>query len=244
MATGTFYLRPSADVLLEHSSSLTEGGYLAINEEVADGDATKIINIRDYDTPDSSIFKLAGIVPNEKIKIIDIKVCVNALIWAENGASGGSSSVSIDVMLSVNGTTIDPYTICNLHSQINSNVNTPYTLYESVNFDNENILKNTINNYLLSSEYKNLPDIELTITTTVKAAQDDKGRGKAGVYITQAYVVCSFDTNFGLSIHKKVNGSWLQAQAAYQKQNGTWVEITEDACKEILQNNLLNSGNA
>ena len=41
------------------------------------------------------------------------------------------------------------------------------------------------------------------------------------------------------NIHTKQNGTWLQAQAAYQKQNGVWVEITEDECKSILQSNLI-----
>jgi hypothetical protein len=49
-------------------------------------------------------------------------------------------------------------------------------------------------------------------------------------------------TRLGIGISHKVDGEWKQAQAAYQKQNGTWIEITEDECKNLLANSLCDKG--
>jgi hypothetical protein len=56
------------------------------------------------------------------------------------------------------------------------------------------------------------------------------------------YVELDCEYEAGLNIHHKVNGTWKQAQAAYQKQNGVWVEITEDECKNLLASSLCDKG--
>lgn len=50
-----------------------------------------------------------------------------------------------------------------------------------------------------------------------------------------------YEERAGMNLYHKKGGAWKQTQTAYEKRSGVWIEITEDECREILQNNFLSS---
>ena len=72
MATGSFILRPSGDISLDHvlTPSTLASGYLAINESVCDGDSTYLkcyasgYAEKDDTNQMESQFNLGGTIPN------------------------------------------------------------------------------------------------------------------------------------------------------------------------------------
>lgn len=92
-----------------------------------------------------------------------------------------------------------------------------------------------LNSYI--SQNGKLPKLLAYVYGKGTAASDMPKGTSSRIYVTQVYAV--FEYTSGLNLYRKVNGSWLQAQAAYQKQNGVWVEIDEDTCSSLLSSNFI-----
>lgn len=244
MATGTFYLRPSADVSLQHSVYPTtlSAGYLAINEEVCDELSTYVYAEGDpYDSVNStqgkssecaSKFKLKQ-QGNAKIKRITNCACRCSMyspdhtLWYGYEISFGNE-VIYSKGRNENGDWYyrDGY----FHEFDDEKDRNCWTTFEFLDSYNAPDYVDKINQFI--SENNELPEISVELYTRASGASNSKNDPQI-VYISQIEfeLTCEYES----SIYTKQSGQWLQAQTAFQKQNGAWVEITEDECKEILQ---------
>ena len=256
MATGTFYLRPSADISLGHPvypETLT-AGYLAINETVSDATATYI----GFAAPPGAVvaytseFALSMTDSPRITRIISAKIGGDGSVH-DGSQNSGSAICTIKLYVSDSLiTTITEESMCpsggstrnDLRQDGNylKEIGTTEGWYDHADIYDYRTFLTTINNALVSGSFPSVT-VEITNSTDDGITTGTKSGGVVS-YVSQFYIELECEYEAGLNIHHKVNGSWLQAQAAYQKQNGAWVEITEDACKEVLQNNLLSSGNA
>ena len=229
MATGTFYLRPSADISVGHTlyPEDSTAAYLLINEEESDTSSTYIAasslnkdgNLEYF----SSEFSLSGIIPEGRFQIENITACMVAKL-------GSVTTSNSELSITANGVT----------STFGCDAGTQSAWTSATAIVTDTALLDAINDYISNND--SFPNITLTINTSIaEEADNNDGKNSGGdISITQVYLELTY--SLGLNIHTKSNGVWLQAQAAYQKQNGAWVEITEDECKNILQSNLLGSG--
>lgn len=224
MATGTIILRPIADydtgeVVWEiYPADLTEK-YLAVNEEVCDEDATHITVSAKSDG--SSLFYrwgflLGGNIPDGKIEIVS--AVIKAYARKDSGTSAG---MGFDVLAGDETVTIARKSL-------------PDT-YGLMTYESEELLA-MLNDYI---ELKGtLPSLTLIADTSMSAGSS-KGSAVAALYISQLFMELNYTASFGLNIHRKVNGEWKQAQAAFKKVGGVWTEITEDECRAYMQGNLI-----
>lgn len=241
MATGTFYLRPSADISVEHTKVPKDSAaYLLINEVTYDEFATYISTATggtdsSITTSDVSKFSLSGNMPTDKFKITAVRIVMVHRASLDGSAYNTFGFALDDVEVYGNKITLPETT---------STADDGSTVYvwktNTETYDNNSEIVSYLNSWI--TENKTFPN--LIISTEAQASGTSKQSGSSTVSITQVYVEIDYTTDLGLNIHRKVGDAWVQTQSAYQKQNGVWIEITEDACKEILQNNLLNSGNA
>lgn len=234
MVTGTFYLRPNADISLGHPvypDTLT-AGYLAISEEVSDGTSTYIgvTTSPDGEVSYSSSFKMALNQEARITKILSAKFGFAGDVNAP--AQGDISTCSCTVTIS--GETVFLGELKEKYLADTSNTTDTLT-----NADMSN-LATAINNYISANGTGCIPEIRIDITNT--SAQDNGTKALGKSYVTQVYIVleCEYEEELtGLNIYHKVGGTWKQAQAAYQKKSGAWVETTEDECKAVLQSGLV-----
>ena len=239
MATGTFYLRPCADISLGHPvypETLT-AGYLAINEEVSDEASTYIgvTTAPDGDLSYSSSFSMA-LAENAKItKILTATLVYHGVVESNRSSDSGDPS-SCTCTVNISGSSVFSGTYQHsTNSQGSDNVSDTLT-----DADMPNVVT-AINNYITVNGVGAMPEITIDITNFARQNNGTKNINQS--YVTQVAIELECEYVAGLNIHTKSNDTWLQAQKAYQKQSGAWVEITEDECKAILQNNLLSSSN-
>jgi len=234
MATGTLILRPSADISLGHDVYPTDlgAGYLAINEEVDDGEATYLsvtsVAAADGAREATSTFALA-VAGGLKVKIYNVSA-VTAFATCTWGGSGNTPyyakvEVLIDDVVYV------------------TSDNTGST--QAISFDCADLVE-PINSYIANNNGA-LPNILLRITNgayPVATETDDKTAGTVTNYSSatskcyQAYIELTCEYKEIIGICHKVNGEWMSTVAAYQKQGGVWAEITEDEAKSILSSSL------
>lgn len=229
MATGTFYLRPSADISLGHPvyPDTLGAGYLAISEEVSDGSSTYIgVDQATTDSAYTSIFKLSL---NEIPEIINIL----SATFIYNGYVNGISTV---------GNSTEAYCYCTVkinEQQIFTGYeNSGSGSYDSLTLADMPDLVSVLNSHIKNFGIENIPEVTIEISTEVENARTDS-KGKASSYVSQIAIALECEYAEGLNINHKVNGEWKAATAAYQKQNGAWVEITEDECKSILSGSFI-----
>lgn len=220
-----FCFRPSADISLQHESSLT-AGYLAICEEILDGDSTLIQSLgQPGEHTEVSEFRLSGTVPSEKIKIVGLYAIVSS--QNANGSVDrntctltiGDKSQTAEFLPTAAGTG-DSYNV------------------SACEFDE---LLDLVNAYIKANGVGSFPDATISITTSTNSPENSKGTYPY-TKISQVYLEVVYQRESGLNIYSKSSGGWVQSQSVYQKQSGTWVEITEDECIEILQGNLVIMG--
>lgn len=228
---GSLILRPSADISAEHTiPSGFSGVYQLINEEVAD-DATTCIGTgtvkgeaENTDTVDltSTVALIGGAFSKKNAVSMRLVFRVNI----ENPTTYGEAQVKCAITA---GGAVVAFTTAADTADV-------YETYITEAIEPYSTIIQDINSYVKSNEV--LPEIELSINTY--AESNGSGNGKTGnpssAYITQAYLELYYEDDLGFNIHRKVNGTWLQVQAAYKKQSGVWVEITEDECKQELNN--------
>lgn len=224
MATGVFYLRPSADISVEHTlhPSDSTAAYLLINEEVSDENSTYIVAESDHFARTvTSVFKMAGTVPNEKIKVTNISVGVSSKSYTGNVGSH-TCEITINGVSSIS------------QFQPGATLGSEFKT-SSLSCDD---LLDVVNTYIATNGIGGFPDVIATIMSDFPDYESPKGT-YPGVYVSQVYMEVTYTTDFALNIHRKMDGAWKQAQSAYQKTNGAWTEISEDECKSILQNSFI-----
>lgn len=221
------YLRPVADISVEHSlnPSDSESAYFLLNEEIAD-DSTTCIECREQSGQEStraSSFIMSGVSISKNIKITGFKFVYRYRFYYGTAASGSSATDIITVTLG--DTSVSA--VCMLEETTST-----YATLEITSFDNSDAFLVELNNRILNYSGE-LPEVTVILSTALSCGENSKS-AEANYSVTQMYLELDYElTNIG--IHLKSNGSWLAATQAFQKVNGTWVEITAEECKEILR---------
>lgn len=226
-------LRPSADVSVANAAthskypSESEYSYLLVNEEVADDGATYIsieVEKSGYTGYATSSFAMSGTVPKRNIKITNFK-------FVYRYATGGTliSSISDTATISIGGiSTSSTYSVAET-----STSGSDYETTEITAFDNSDAILTELNKLIKSSGTENLSGITLTLSTSLSTSENTKTSNN-DVRYTQLYLELNYEeTDIGVCI--KSDNSWLTATQAFRKQDGTWIEITADECKALLQ---------
>lgn len=220
-------LRPSEDVSVEHAISLN--AYSLINETVADDDATVIEDsvsstTLPADQIKTTIVKLDVIPETNKILNITFNLRANTISDKSPNCAFAEMWLEIDGAVSSSISTIP--------GEIKADGTLDFITYECA-LDAEDDFVKAINRYY--TENNIMPELRAHLLTSVSAVED-KYSSANQARITQAYATVIYETSSSanMNIYYKVNGVWKQAIKAYQKQSGSWVEITEEECKTIL----------
>ena len=221
MATGTLYLRPSADIFVEHikSPSESEYAYLLINEEESDGESTAIRCSSIIPAPTSK-FMLENKSELSSQKIFITSVMIHGTSVPASMSYEGSLNY---FSLEIDGTQTPETSV----------YNTGKNDYISVQDNNAAEL---INDYIYKN--KKMPNINIIVKSVqAEVTSGDKVR-MMDSGVSQLYVLLTYETT-DIGIHRKVGGEYKAATSAYRKTNGSWVGITEEECKTILQNSFI-----
>lgn len=224
--TGTITLRPSADISVGHQlyPSDSEAAYLLINEEVADDNSTYICVVGakggDSATATSS-FKMNGALPNKNMLITDFKIMCRG--QTDTYASGNAT-----ITLTLSNITAS--------ANITSFSGLGYNTEESTDIENKESFLIALNNYIKNQDV----DLILTLTTNITVDNNTKASDER-VPVTQLYMELTYE-EIETGIYAKINNAWYAASQAFQKSNGSWVAITMDQCKSIMQSSLLKAG--
>ena len=244
MATGTFYLKPSADVSLGHSvyPADSTAGYLLINEEVPDEYTTYIYHeaaVSDSPVSVTSKFTLGynETLP-ENIKITDCTCHIRIKHSTDSGTAtsthkliGEKCNIILEIdnneVLSFN--TFFPIRTTNVRDNHMPNINTSG---EYINPHNHSLfsLVNIINNYI--KENNSLPIITATITTSYDSYSTSSNKEKLKIMIDEFDIEIQY-TDY-INSYKKDGNEWMIISKAYKKVNDNWIEITESETSNLL----------
>lgn len=209
----TVILRPTADASLNHSCSSGSSGYALISEATADGDSTYIyqtIEVNDVSTTAVSIFKIGG-TDVGKVKISSIQLTINA----KTTKGKSSDSANLAAQLTVNG---------NAGAWLNNTLSTSYGDFTKT-YSASDL---SINDVVLDS----FDSANITVQVETSGKKNAKKNDDFQNRITQVYLTVEYepvsDTS-GTGIYLKQNGAYTQAQAAYKKVSGAWVQQTDIA---------------
>lgn len=206
-------LRPVADTSLNHSCSTGSSGYALINEATADGDSTYIyqtIEVNDVSTTAASIFKIGG-TDVGKVKISSIQLTINAKTTKGNS----NDSANLAAKLTVNG---------NAGTWLSGTLSTDYGNFIKTYSASDLSLNDTV---LDSFDSANITVQVETSGKKNKSKNDDFQNRITQVYLTVEYEPVSGTS--GTGIYLKQNGAYKEAQAAYKKVSGVWVQQTDTA---------------
>ena len=219
MASNTIILRP--DRMLRTggriSSFPSDSGLdyvTAVNEVVADDDAGYVTGIM-VTSEDGMGFCSYGVETPSKIP----KSIIGARIYARSVSKTGKALAYVEV----DGD--DSFDRGNSDS-VKIPTNSAYTTFVR-ELPNEVVA--AINDSLSNSIFPILA-INVYVYGSMKADSSDK--------LTQTYLEIDYEGG-DIGIHKKVNGEWKSATAAYKKTNGAWAEITADECKAYLSSSFV-----
>lgn len=235
MAQNTLILRPVSDIfrIQDQGQHYPDNddipAYLLVNEVAADGDATAICcqgenGVNGSYTDAEYAFGLDLSALPTKIKITDINIYI---VW--NRDTSAYESAEIGAKIFIDG---DEGVTCGTFSSQNEVTN-----YESAIISGA-LVKETINSYI--SKNKAIPPLYYSIFIGLSTGHEYKDSVRANV--TQTYIELTYEDITDIGVRKKVNGNYTAATAAYQKIGGSWSEITEEDCKNILRNNTIRSG--
>lgn len=238
---GETVLRPCADVSVGHEiMEGFSGVYQLINEEEADDSTTYIGSfaefIKETEVNDlrTSIVKLDSIT--ETAKLIYINMFLVGTAFFDTTSGEDDSYAKCEMYLEIDGVTSSSVCIFDdILNQTTHHFNHAYVL------NSEDEFVQAINNYYNKNGV--MPEIKAHLSTNchhIPKGSKASGSG-AKAQITQAYVQVIYEGGLAtnMNIHHKVNGVWKPATKAYQKQGGTWIEITEEECKTILKSHLI-----
>lgn len=239
----TFYLRPSADISIGHKLIPEDAtaAYLLLNEEVSDGSSTYIthdLDSRDESTwskPSTFIFSGDSIPSGYKIK--SAKLVITGTTNLSSGQTTDVINERVEFTVKASGVNLGTVILSNWNGRFGSSASSG-TGAPVGTVDITNILdKISVPN-----------SIEVTVTSacdkiTEQTASSSDGKTTASYISSHRYstIWIEIECESGLNIYHKAGGTWKQAQAAYQKKSGAWVEITEEECKTILQSNFITS---
>lgn len=208
MAENKIYLRPSADISVEHGRNPTDTpdgqAYTLINEEVADGGSTYISAIADTSTPvtTTSSFALSGTILNvDNIVITKANICYNSENTPSLLADGDTRTIQFIVDIGTSSFTSSTYDFKGYSSVV-------------IPIDSSSFIDN-LNNYINTN--KKLPNISLTIISYIVSTS----KIIASEGITQIYI----ELEYNIGVYRKVLGQYTGAFSAYKKIDNVWTKI-------------------
>lgn len=205
---GTFRIKPTSDKNLNHNASSGSNGYSLISEDVADGDSTYIYQTISSNSSASisSRFNLSGVLPKTNICITSAKLSLTA---RSDGDVGGQSCVG-EVRIGDNLQSFQKTGDWGSYTESSAEMN--QTLIDAIN----NSIKSN----------KTLPTIELQITTA--GALNNWKSDNGTIRLTQTYIEVTYEeTESRSGAYIKIAGTYQEAKDVYQKQNGTYIKITD-----------------
>lgn len=231
-------IRPVADVNSEHyiPGGFT-GVYQLLNDAEADDDYTEIKSGISGTTYTSTV--LMGSVSRPSL-IQQLRLVSKIII-----GYGSSVDSTVDFKVTAKGilpngndAVLDAKQTSNIVFSENYawETNSYYTYVKSVLNTNEFVA--ALNSYF--AKYHKLPQLEIEISTT--GGSNTEKDTEAECKVSQVYLEMVLDKSLGFGIFDKVDGLYKAATVAYKKNGGTWTEISENECKEILKNNTIRRG--
>lgn len=214
----TVILRPTADVSLNHSCSTGSSGYALINEASADDDSTYIYQtITETSSSNvSSTFKLSSSEDIGKFKIVKFDIYVRTRTTKEKSDDSASLTCSFYFSKISGMQSGRQYTAVNL--------STSYSTMSWTRTASETEVTNDV--------YPNLSKLNASIAIRNVGAKNASKNDNFQNRTTQVYVELTYEPvseTTATGIYLKQNGAYTQAQAAYKKVNGVWVQQTDMA---------------
>lgn len=209
----TVILRPTADVSLKHSCSSGSSGYALINEATSDGDSAYIYQTVNSTTSTeaASEFKCSATSAG-KFQISSVTLTINA----KTTKGDSSDTASIRYTIRVEGraqSAKGSSTLSTSYGNFTKTASASDLGVAGLTYDSFDVAYFTV--YITTAGAKN------------KSKNDDFQNRITQVYLTVEYTPVS-DTD-GTGIYIKQNGAYTQAQAAYKKVSGVWVQQTDTA---------------
>lgn len=222
MALNKFYLRPVADISLQHALYPEDSttGYNLINEEVYDEEATYIYHNVLADAEEETLvstFSLGGNIPSNYTPVA-------SWLSAKFIAPSYDSDYSVKVFFNniLQGELYCPHTSFNL------------TLSpENVSIFRLNLEK-PLKEYIKQNGYTETLPVTIEITTH-HAANTGNKTSDYQMKIGQVYIEIEY-TDYNQS-YIKYGTEWAKPVTAYKKNNGQWEELIEDDFLDNIQNN-------
>ena len=214
----TVILRPTADSSLGHSCSSGSSGYALINEATADDDSTYIYQTITGTSSSnvSSTFKLSSSEDIGKFKIVKFDIYVRTR--TTKAKSNDSASLTCSFYFSK---------ISGIQSGIQyTAVNLP-TSYSTMSWT-----RTASETEVTNDVYPNLSKLNASIAIRNVGAKDASKNDNFQNRTTQVYAVLEYEPvseTTGTGIYIKSGGAFAEAQAAYKKVNGVWVQQTDIA---------------
>lgn len=244
--------RPIADVSVGHEIPSGFGGvYQLVNESVADDDATCIQSHGGYTeasssgvatTEDKTSIVTIGAPSIKKSKLTQLRLLARLAMFETQ--MGAIEVVYMTII--ANGVEYQfkqeyPAAMNIFPSEGDAWVKEAYYTFEGI-VPWDSSLIDAINSYRKTSG--NMPEIQISLNTYAKGycnttTGDNTGSktttGECDTKLSQVYLEAVYEDDKGINVYRNEGGTWKQAQVAYEKRNGVWVEITEEECKSILQ---------
>lgn len=216
--------------------------YNLISEEVPDQAATYIKQIaNDKKVEKTYIFGIDTKQIPTKIKTSNVTVSINCYQYRE------ADDAKIYPLIYINDVPYTGVVKTGLNGVILGEVEyiTPYRedydgypdFGTSVFFLNDSAIE-AINEFI--NKNKKFPDIKISFRIVMEKPTTDGKENEVRLSWTQITIFYEDKNNIG--IFDKVNGLYKAATVAYKKNGGTWTEISENECKEILKNNTIRRG--
>lgn len=205
----TVILRPTADSSLSHTCSSGSSGYALINEKTADDDAGYI-----YEEVKSTSTTTTGstfvLTPEQNIVG---KFTINSwTVYTCDKVTGSAETKTCVITLEVGGSS----------QQLGYHV-------MSTSYATQSVVR-TVSDGVEYTDISALGTISVKVIThggKSKSKDDDFQLRITQLYVVLDYTPVSDTTATGIYI--KQNGAYTQAQAAYKKVNGVWVQQTDMA---------------
>lgn len=233
MAEGIFYLRPSADISVNHTMKPADStaAYLLINETEHDGFLTTIkVETGTHDTK-TSTFKLSLDEGVSLPKVISAQIIIHIGVTM----SGSHRFTVFDGSGAV---------IYELYALYEDTVSSGSTFHITDTEGIDEVRSGGAQTFAFNTsalvDYVNRHDDSDLILTITTSADVNSEKSTASAFVSQAIFKLVCETSIG--IHRKVGGVVKAATAAYKKVGGSWVEVPEEEAKDILNNNIITQG--
>lgn len=229
MAEHVAILRPISDIP-ENDNPI----FLLVNEKVADDSSTEIslrggIGINGKDQEMDYAFGIDTSQIPSKANVLNVRLMVRSYAIGDAGCNitGG---------LYVNDAKVESSTVLNYHRyDQDSELTGEYqSLFLAFTVDDIKVINTYIKNH------KSFPPLDFYIHLYAGTAGEYKN--PAIIYLTQTFLEITYNDVVNIGIYEKAGGKQIPSTAAYKKVDGTWSEISEDECKEMLKNNNIRRG--